>query len=366
MVCSLGETLAVLRDHIPESLVPTPQLRRIEVVARILRGAASSYYLECHLEREAPRVDLLACVTASDHGREGLLADMVNAGIDQMSLWSGLFGLLVEWARRGSPLNQCVPHLWLGFDLVGDESTPVPNVLFCLVPEYFSRATNRTPPPIIARHDYLAVIDAISKLLPCAPDSPQANSSLTASYDQLPSCGELLHLSVMFSRTPRVYKLNIALPTEHLLDYLNAIRWPGTVTCLEELFVWLQPFPERAKFQLTIDQTIQPSIELELHFDHTVTPFYQKVLQWAVDKKLCSQEQRVALLAWPGTFRAVRRGHSWPTRWYKWSDIKLICRPPHAMAAKAYLGFMPSSSICLLYTSPSPRDLSTSRMPSSA
>ena len=46
-----------------------------------------------------------------------------------------------------------------------------------------------------------------------------------------------------------------------------------------------------------------------------------------------------------------------------------ICTPGFIVAAKALLEKNPDpdeSTICLLYTSPSPRDLSTSRMPSSA
>ena len=38
----------------------------------------------------------------------------------------------------------------------------------------------------------------------------------------------------------------------------------------------------------------------------------------------------------------------------------------YTMAANAVLKLIESYNICLLYTSPSPRDLSTSRMPSSA
>ena len=50
-------------------------------------------------------------------------------------------------------------------------------------------------------------------------------------------------------------------------------------------------------------------------------------------------------------------------------DIVLhsICDALLGATGKKDLGFyFPSNSTCLLYTSPSPRDLSTSRMPSSA
>ena len=50
-----------------------------------------------------------------------------------------------------------------------------------------------------------------------------------------------------------------------------------------------------------------------------------------------------------------------------WSDVVLVERKELTSGSTWHAaGLLPLFNICLLYTSPSPRDLSTSRMPSSA
>lgn len=343
MTCPLTEALEALRPHIPPSLVSTAELRRIEQVGWILPDAASSFYLECYLGQPSDRVDLLACVTASGGGRERLKAGMDRS--EPLPLGSRIAALTAEWARRGSALHRCVPHLWLAFDLAKDKEVPEPNVLACLLGEYFSRPSIMPRSGIISKQEYLGVISSCAELLPGSPHSPQVNTTLTHCYDSIPPSGTLLHLSIMFSRIPAVYKINLVLPTQLISEYLTAIQWPGEFSLVRNLFLELAPLPEHLKFQLTIDRLVQPSIEFEFHFDHSPAAGYRKLLDWALDNKMCTDEQRLRLLSWPGSFRTLRNGHSWPTRWYKWADLKLVYRPCLLPAAKAYLGFMPGMSI---------------------
>ena len=51
------------------------------------------------------------------------------------------------------------------------------------------------------------------------------------------------------------------------------------------------------------------------------------------------------------------------TKLFKWMAIALLAS---TLSACGYNDFQSKDESCLLYTSPSPRDLSTSRMPSSA
>ena len=48
------------------------------------------------------------------------------------------------------------------------------------------------------------------------------------------------------------------------------------------------------------------------------------------------------------------------------SEEKKISKRAYELGAKKHINVSIETSLCLLYTSPSPRDLSTSRMPSSA
>ena len=50
----------------------------------------------------------------------------------------------------------------------------------------------------------------------------------------------------------------------------------------------------------------------------------------------------------------------------KFESVKLAQRAEGSFKGKKIIIIKPNNYVCLLYTSPSPRDLSTSRMPSSA
>ena len=69
----------------------------------------------------------------------------------------------------------------------------------------------------------------------------------------------------------------------------------------------------------------------------------------------------------------VARARLWITAWTLWNDIRLHSRSSCPLSGALWLEIGSGSqnggfgmTPCLLYTSPSPRDLSTSRMPSSA
>jgi hypothetical protein len=66
--------------------------------------------------------------------------------------------------------------------------------------------------------------------------------------------------------------------------------------------------------------------------------------QW-VASGLCTEEKQTALLAWPAARREKYDGYARPALFRSWVDVKLVCQADGTFVAKAYLGFMPSSSL---------------------
>jgi hypothetical protein len=352
MIWPCAETLRVIEPQLPHSLISTQAFAFIKNFASVLPEAMSSYYLECRLAADSPQVDLLACVKASNGGREILREYTTTAGPSPRSpdcaVWNRVRDFCTRWAEPRSSLHRQVSHIWLEFD--GEASLtkiPPPNLLLCLDPEYFEECNHRQHDEYITARQYRRVINASLEILLPHRASAMMKRNLFACFDTLPPDGCVIHTSVMLSRRPSLSKLNIALSKDHLLDYLRHLGWPGSLSQLETLLFTYCSFTNSMKFQLNLEDSISPRIDLEFHFDDCVAPLSSLhfLLDQLVENNLCTIEKREALLTWPGTFRQIFCGRSWPTRLYKWLDLKIVYHPERPLEAKGYLGFMPSSSI---------------------
>ncbi len=353
MIWPLVETLAIIEPHLPLHLISVEAFSRVKELAGRLPESMSSYYLECRLAAHTPQVDFLSCVTASDAGRESLLqghgmkADLLEV-FSGHPVWSRIRDFCSHWAVPSSSLYEQVPHLWLEFDLDAPlPLVPLPCLLFCLDPAYFKRRAPGQLGNCLSAQQYQQVMNTVLPILLERPVSSSTRKQLFACFDFLPAGGQLIHASVMLSRQPPTFKLNIAVPKNRLLDYLQQIGWTGSLSELDAILSTFCPSASSLKFQLTIGNVMAPKIDFEFHFDSASREDHrlQVLLDQAVINGLCTPEKREALLTWPGSFRKMFCHHSWPTRLYKWVDIKIVYHFGRSLEAKGYLGFMPGSSI---------------------
>ena len=348
MSWSFQETFAFIEPYLHEALISTCARSQIRELAAELPETTSSYYLECRLTPHLPHVDLLACMKARNGGRERLQAWLTSATQMATSSLHGLLAFCACWAQDSSPLHKQISHIWLEFDHKHNFARALsPNLLFCLVPRYFEKQGILPYAKCISARDYRRTLTAALTALLQQPMSSATWKQLCACFDQLPHGGQVIHVSAMLARTPAVLKLNLIVPKDQFLPYLQRLDWKGSFVALEALLLRYCSSVDHIKFQLAISEELLRTVELEFHFDDDTQD--ARELQQFVAKvqaaHLCSAAQQYALVAWPGSFRQTFPQHAWPTRLHRWLDIKLIYQVHRPLAAKAYLGFMPSVSI---------------------
>ena len=348
MIWPVLETLAVIEPHLPHSLISRRAFSYIKSLTQQLPDATSSYYLECPLIRNSSQVDLLACVKAANQGRERLLQWLRGKSLTEFSSMKRVLDFCSDWTKKKSPLHQQVPHIWLEFDQSTSlNNVPCPNILFCLDPLYFMRRSKPSQANYLSASRYQRIVTSALTTLLGQPISPVIRQQLFSCFKKLPPGGQLLHVSVMLARNPTLIKLNLEVPKEQFHSYLQRIGWTGSLAAVEFLLLTYCSFSDRIKFQLAITESFLPRVELEFHFNDEVetAPKMQILLERMEVARLCSRQHRNVLARWPGTFHHTFSHHSWPTRLYRWLDVKLVYHFHRPLSAKAYLGFMPSPSI---------------------
>ena len=263
-------------------------------------------------------------------------------------VWERIRHFWTRWADPSCVLWGHIPHAWLAFDnteLV--RTTPRPCVLFCLDPDYFTKHEDPQHLNSLPGQTYQDVVGSALDLLLATPLSQAQRCNLGVCFDSLPSGGQIIHVSVMLARTPSVVRLNLTVPKQMLVPYLHRIGWTGSFAELGQLLDTYCVFPERVKIQLTIGETLSPRLDFEFHCKGAFgdDSRWQTLLNAVVQNGLCTSGKHEALHAWPGSFRDTFPDTRWPTRFQKWTDLKIIAHPDASLEAKAYLGFMPNTSI---------------------
>jgi hypothetical protein len=355
----LQESLALIAPHLPHQLVSPQVFSHIKSLACWLPNAMSSYYLECRLADDKTQVDFLTCATAFHAGREilsGQGSPALPAALLENPLWRRIRDFYTHWADPTSPLYEQVPLTWLEFDHVDCPplGIPLPCFSFCLDREYVwwkyaqPRRVNH-----LSAGTYRQVAEMAFSLLRGHPLSPQAAQNLFACFDLLPAGGQIIHLSAMLTRHPPSLKVYGSLPKEHFCEYLTRIGWPGELAAIKTFlseFYTAATADDTVFFDLTLDNAVASKLGIAFS-QQQIEQFPRKdpgrraLLDHCVERGLCTPEKREALCSWPGSFRGTFRGHSRPTRFQKWLDIKIVYQPHHPLEAKGYLGFMPVFSL---------------------
>jgi hypothetical protein len=359
MLWPLDETLKLIKPHVPYQLVSFKVFSWVKGITTRLPKAASSYYWECRLAAGATQVDFLACVAASDGGREVLAGQGTGAGLPDVllenPLWDPAHDFFRQWAEPTSVLHEAIPLIWLEFDQVDGPvpEVPLPSFSFCLDPLYADRRSWSQHINSLNMQERRKVAERGVHLFFGSPLSPQSQQALFACFDSLPPSGQIIHLSAMVARQPAVVKMYGSIPKDQLLTYLTRIGWPGSIPELTDIlttFCTPETVDNNMFIDLTVGETVMPKLGLafsQLQIENLPhrDPTRQILLDQCVQTGLCTPEKRDALLTWPGSFRATFRHEQWPTRFRKWLDVKIIYQPNQPLEAKGYLGFMPYFSL---------------------
>jgi hypothetical protein len=352
MIWSLSETLEFIEPHVSGNLVSPTAYSHIKTIANALPDAMSSYYIECRLGPNKTQVDFLMCTTVSDGGREVLAGNnetkrLGDAPVENL-LWCRIYDFFKHWAKPASPLYNQVPMIWLEFDNVNEPppKMPLPCVMFCVDPEYLEGPRQSSSTGHFNPQKCKSVTQIGCELLLGHALSPQSKQNLFACFDLLPVGGYLIHISVMLPRKPVVLKVYASVPKNQLLKYLTRIGWTGSTADIETILTTFCSSINEVKIDLTVGETIAPKIGIVFSEVPINTPGqndagYQNLLDLCVENGLCTAEKRDSLIDWPGFSRNLFTNYTWPTRFSRWVDIKIVYQPEHPLEAKGYLGFMP-------------------------
>ncbi|KYF93012.1 hypothetical protein BE17_25180 [Sorangium cellulosum] len=341
MIWPLEQTFDRIRSDVPGALVTPGAWESVLGAARRLPRAISCAYLECRLGRDAAEVDLGASVMAAE-GPILLAArptGLPSSG-EEATIWGRVQELTRVWTDPASPLHARVPVMWLELD--SGEITRgrlMPSVLLCVDPSLPKGAAS---PDAIGHGlaDCAPSLQAALSALSSEPLAPAARADLHRCFEALPAGGRIVHVGFMVTRRPTVLKLFAAMDREQVLDYLGAIRWPGSLGEAASLVDTLGAGPDTFRVDLTIGETLLPRLGLEFASRRGADPDRRALIDRCVEHGICTPEKRDALISWPGSKREVIPGYGRAVRLSRWIDMKIVHRPPEPLEAKAYLGFM--------------------------
>ena len=343
------QTLLTIENHLSPRLVPPKAVSNLKTLMGGLPQSLSSYYIECRLSDSSDQIDFLSSIIASDGGRQRLSEDAGHTLLNNPA-WHGIGNFITSWTDDDSSLHHRIPLFWFEFDHMEQDSSevPLPGFMFCLDPEYGKTAYSEENKPLVNHHNLKETTEQVYRLLLAHPLPSTVKESLFACFDALPSGGQIIHVSVMHQRQPPIVKLYVSVPKRDLVDYLDQLKWAGSQSELNKLIDTFCSSSTDVRIDLGFDTTILPAIgivfsEVSVTSSHNTSD--KSILDLIVEKRLCTNEKRDELAAWPGVFFKTYNNHSWPTRIHKWLDIKLVYQPNRSLTAKGYLGFAPGFSI---------------------
>jgi hypothetical protein len=346
MLWPVSETIELIAPYLPGSLISAQAFSHIKTIATVLPNAMSGYFLECRLGVDNTRVDFLSCAMACKGGRTVLAGEHPPAALPafllQHPLWRRVQDFVLQWADTTSLLYQQVPLIWLEFDVDGPPpEVPLPSLLFCLDPAFLLRDATSETAAYLTAETYRHITETTVAHLIGQPLPPRTHQTLLACYERLPAGGHLVHISVMLARRPMVVKVNVSLPKDRFLAYLDRIEWRGSYSEMQALLTAFYPSTDIIKVDLTIADTVLPHIGLEFFSDPQDDPKRQELLHRCVNVGLCTPAKRDALFTWPGHSCERYAKHLWPTLLKRWLCVKLVYQSNAPLEAKGYLGFMP-------------------------
>jgi hypothetical protein len=357
---SLENYLQVVAPHLPHQLVSPSALGHIQTVARML-PPLSEALLECRLGANTSTVDFSVCATASDGSRDilaGLNSAMTLPDIILTNpVWSCIRDFCLHWHQPNSLLSENVDHIWLEFDVNGQPpKVPIPSFFFRFkhlrADKYSTIASDITDAQRQTTETALSLLFGGSI-------SPQIKQNLAICLDSLPLTAQFLYIGAMLSRQLEAVRVNVIGTYEkELFAYLSKIGWKHSSIELKEILQNLANFVDVIVLNFDVGNIVFPKIGIECELikkDPRLEPRWQLLLNYLVEKGLCTPEKRDAFLSWPGYCRENSHSELWPSNLSKFSSLlgargssvffrrlnhlKIVYQPDSCLEAKGYLSF---------------------------
>ncbi|HEX8111975.1 MAG TPA: hypothetical protein VF516_29790, partial [Kofleriaceae bacterium] len=148
------------------------------------------------------------------------------------------------------------------------------------------------------------------------------------------------HISLMVSRTPATFKLDVRLPADRVAPLLRAIGWPGDVRRAVDGIRAVMPWPGELQLNLVLHPALRTSLEVELLTGRGDARREDRLalLDGLVAAGACDAAKAAALRdAWLDPVSTGRDGTVVARSWY----VKVRFEGDRIAEAKAYLGLMP-------------------------
>lgn len=331
-----------VQNSFPDAIkIPDGITKERGKLSTFLGSFFSSFYIEWHCA-QPERSDLLCSLTYENRLQvRDRIPSFKKDGLTKET-WATLAVFLDQWEHIQHRLAGSLPHIWLAFDYnITSESYDPPNIHFCIDKHFTSRNLKTGYVNTLSAKRFSTMVRTVGNLISCA-HTTSVFSHLADYYQSiLSSGGEVLHLSLMHSRTPAWAKLNFTIPAIELPVLLKSFGWPAQSV----VDMWCRLVAEgmpRIKGNLTFKGDVLYRFEIELEYNYPLSndPRRINMLHVLEHKKIAPAAALRQLGMWPGK-SDIGSHHAKHWTMERWLDVKVCIERQGAVFVKPYLGFAP-------------------------
>lgn len=294
---------------------------------------------ECRLTPGDVRVDVAVGLVAMRPAGVGDVLGRLGRRHVADAAWERCLAFLADWSAPSSRFALPVPFVCVAFDQPGDPTAlPAPAVSLCVDRDFFARQLGLPTPPPPPAAELVAVAAACHDHLrgEPLPASCRGLIEATLAVDGVAA----RHISLMVSRTPATFKLDVRLPADRVAPLLRAIGWPGDVRHAVDGVRAVMPWPGHLQLNLVLHPALGASLEVELLTGRGEARREDRLalLDRLVAARVCDAAKAAALRdAWLDPVSTGRDGTVVARSWY----VKVRFEGDRIAEGKAYLGLMP-------------------------
>jgi hypothetical protein len=250
--------------------------------------------------------------------------------------WQRCLAFLADWSRPCPELVPAIPFVCLAFDRPDDPATqPAPAISLCVDPDFFARRLGLPMPSPASADEIAALAGRCHQRLRGEPLPAACRRLLDACVRD----GTMArHISLMVSRTPATFKLDLRMPIDAVAPLLHRIGWPGSVPDAVAGIRAVMPWRGHVQLNLVLHPALGTRLEVELLTDRgeATAGDRSRLLDRLVAAGHCDPAKAAALSdAWARPVSDCD-GAIVARSWY----IKVQLDGGRITEAKAYLGLM--------------------------